>query len=446
MFGKFESIDIKRNPIIDVDTKVVTFGSCFAFNIYQTLRQYNDNLVPMEFGVQYNVQSVLNILKNYINGKFLAEHDLISLNKSELTTVRYSNLYFPSAYADKFLERAIAREKAYWERIRQAEVCIVTLGTSDVLRLKSTGDIVTNTNHVDKMLLLEDRLSMTDNLKCLETIRDIMKSESRAKCFIVTVSPQIYKFGKNNEDYRVVNSSSKANMRAAVDTFYKRHEDVFYFPSYEIVIDELRGWEYFSMDRVHVSNETRNYIMQRFFAAYCTEVLEELTKRLNVAAQLFYRFEHFYSIGFREMAREYYQKVVDLLESLSDNQMTEIKKKTLIAQMLLRQNRFEEMLDILESMGDERRNFLLEFLYALALKETGNTQHAIDRFKVMLEQYSLDDENQALYVKIYHYLGQMYYQQKELNLAKEYFTRHCLSNVSQLKPSLLNNIQINLPD
>ncbi|MBD3287399.1 hypothetical protein GF337_01230 [candidate division KSB1 bacterium] len=446
MFGKFESIDIQRKPLVDVNTKAVTFGSCFAFNIYQTLRQYNDNLVSMEFGVQYNVHSVQNILNNYVKGKYLEEHDLIPLNSNELTTVRYSNLYFPAAYSDKFLERARTRESKYWENIKQAEICIITLGTSDVLRLKSTNEIVTNTNHLDKSLLLEDRLSMSDNLKCLEQIREIMKSESQVKHFIVTVSPQIYKFGKSNEDYRVVNSSSKANMRAAADVFYKLHDDVHYFPSYEIVIDELRGWEYFSLDRVHVSNETRNYIMKRFFATYCTEALEELTILLNKAAQLFYRFEHFYSIGFREMAKEYYQKCVDLLDSLSDVQMNETKKKTLIVQMLLRQNRYAEISNLLESMGDNRRNFVLEFLYALSLKETGKTEYSIGRFKALLEKYSLTDENQALYVKIYHHLGEMYYQQKELHLAKEYFTRHCLSSVNQLKPSLLNDIQINLPE
>ena len=102
-------------------------------------------------------------------------------------------------------------------------------------------------------------------------------SEHNPRCrIIVTISP-VSLWATFREDSDVISAScnSKSTLRAVADEFVARHENVYYFPAFEIatIYRPMMGQSIFTEGRenFHVNNETIELIMKSFFQFYCTK-------------------------------------------------------------------------------------------------------------------------------------------------------------------------------
>ena len=106
----------------------------------------------------------------------------------------------------------------------------------------------------------------------------------RDKKVILTVSP-VRHIGDGLQE----NSVSKATLRLAVEELVAKYENAHYFPSYEILIDDLRDYRYYADDLAHPSKMAVDYVWERF----CDAVLTDDAKaKLPLVAQIVAAAEH----------------------------------------------------------------------------------------------------------------------------------------------------------
>jgi hypothetical protein len=173
-------------------------------------------------------------------------------------------------------------KKCSRKALEQAEVFILTLGLTEIWEDTIDGSVISLPsgpyfNERGDISRYRFRVSRyAENLANLERIYSLM-SEHNPRCrIIVTISP-VHLWATFREDSDVISAScnSKSTLRAVADEFVARHENVYYFPAFEIatIYRPMMGQSIFTEGRenFHVNNETIELIMKSFFQFYCTK-------------------------------------------------------------------------------------------------------------------------------------------------------------------------------
>ena len=94
---------------------------------------------------------------------------------------------------------------------------------------------------------------------------------------LFTVSP-IRHVGEGLED----NSLSKAILRVAVSEVCNMYGGgVDYFPSYEMMMDDLRDYRFYDADMVHPTKQAIDYITEKFFEAALSERAKQTMQQVD---------------------------------------------------------------------------------------------------------------------------------------------------------------------
>lgn len=208
--------------------RMLFVGSCFADNIGRRFLEDKFRAVVNPYGVMYNPVSVLHTVKRFIEDS------------------RQSSGVGASPFDGS--ER--------W-------VCVFTLGTNHVYRLKETGEIVDNCRKRPQRLFQEEELTIDQCREALSEAVGILEKINPEVKVIVTVSPIRYaKYGFHGSQL------SKATLLLAADKLCREHDNCTYFPAYEIVNDELRDYRFYKEDMLHPSEQAVSYIWERFSELY----------------------------------------------------------------------------------------------------------------------------------------------------------------------------------
>ena len=248
---------------IEYSDSIVCLGSCFASNIAAKLKESKFNVVDNPVGILFNPASIARSVKLMTSQATINEADIFE------RTGRYVSFMFHSALsgatpteAVSIMQNAVATGG---EALKNAKLLIVTLGSAYVWRDRS-GEVVANCHHVGAKNFTTELLSLEQIVQNLE---DIVRLTSAKILF--TVSPV-----RHLNDGLEGNSLSKALLRVAIDKIVKKHpERASYFPSYEIVMDDLRDYRFYDSDMLHPSSQAVEYIAEKFFAAALSERAKE---------------------------------------------------------------------------------------------------------------------------------------------------------------------------
>lgn len=155
-------------------------------------------------------------------------------------------------------------------------IVFLTLGTNHVYRLKETGEIVDNCEKRPQHLFQEEELTVDE---CVDNLREaigILCQRNPEVRVVLTVSPIRYrKYGYHDSQL------SKATLLLAVKKLLETNQTCcsYYFPAYEIVLDELRDYRFYASDMLHPSNQAVDYIWERlvetYFSSEAKSFLEE---------------------------------------------------------------------------------------------------------------------------------------------------------------------------
>ena len=94
---------------------------------------------------------------------------------------------------------------------------------------------------------------------------------------ILTISPV-----RHLRDGFVENNRSKSNLINAVHELIANKEAVYYFPAYELVIDDLRDYRFFAEDMVHPNYTATNYVWEKFIDACIEEDAQVIMKEIGI--------------------------------------------------------------------------------------------------------------------------------------------------------------------
>ena len=158
-------------------------------------------------------------------------------------------------------------------RIVQCRVVIITLGLVEVWRDKIANIFVNTTPIPEALRSHPDRYefhitNFAQNLSNLERIHRLLSQFGHPDVqVVVTVSPVPLMATFSTEDVVLANTYSKSLLRTVAQEWAAAHENVHYFPSYEIVqnSDRLVTWE---DDLRHVKGEVASHIMNLFLSNY----------------------------------------------------------------------------------------------------------------------------------------------------------------------------------
>lgn len=299
-------------------------GSCFADEMGERLAAAGYKVMSNPFGTLYNPVSIAQAMQIIGDETFtpLAKEDT-ELFTYGIGCKRYGSYLFNTKASrespEEFLSYANSTIEAARHFFKESATIIVTLGTAWVYKHIGKQMIVANCHKVPAKEFSRYRLSIDETLAALKEI-----TAFPGKQYIFTVSPI-----RHLADGEHGNQLSKATLLLATDALIsqaaapasqalqaapaaqasqavqaapvalqtspaelrpspvasqtspaaqpsqpaqpsqaagKDATSIYYFPAYEIVMDELRDFRHYAEDTVHPSAETAEYIFSRFSA------------------------------------------------------------------------------------------------------------------------------------------------------------------------------------
>jgi hypothetical protein len=301
-------INLERSKLqIEHNDSIITFGSCFAENISEYFEFYRFNVMKNPFGVLYNPVSILNAIRSLREEKRFTESDLI-FHQDEFHSF-YHHSDFSSDDKATCLDKINKRIIEAAQFIKQAKIIIITFGTAFVFEHLEKKIIVSNCHKISASQFRRFKLSIGETEKNIESILEIISQLNPEAQIIFTISPV-----RHWRDGAVENQVSKSTLILAVNKMISRNKCCYYFPSYEIIMDDLRDYRYYGSDLLHPNKLATDYIWDKFVQTYLTEkCLAACSEIKSIAEARQHRPRNIESVGHQKFVKKQL-KFIDQLE------------------------------------------------------------------------------------------------------------------------------------
>lgn len=275
----------------------VFMGSCFTENVGHKMADLKFPVDINPYGILYNPVSVANGIRLLLESKTFQKTDLI-----EHKGVWHSFFHhgrFSSPDADEALKQINERLQSSSRFLKEAEFLLITFGTAWVYRYRQTGEIVSNCHKIPDGEFVREKLSVSEIVENYRLLLADLEKVNPNLNILFTVSPI-----RHWKDGAVENQRSKATLLLAIEEIVKlSNEKCSYFPSYELVMDELRDYRFYAPDMLHLSEPAVDFIWSRFQDTLLdaqSRKVSELVKKIVDAAR--HRPIHKNSQEFRKFA------------------------------------------------------------------------------------------------------------------------------------------------
>ena len=266
---------------IDYQHKISMLGSCFTENIGLKLENLKFQIDQNPFGIIYNPESIATSLSRLIDNQLYTEWDLFEQNGIWGSFDHHSR--FSSVDIKNTLEKINSRLSYSSQHLKNATFLLITFGTAWVYERKKTGKTVSNCHKFPASDFNRFRLGSNDIAERYQhLLTELWKFNSNLK-ILFTVSPI-----RHWKDGAIENQLSKSSLLLAVDHLVKRFgkEKCAYFPSYEIMMDELRDYRFYAPDLLHLNESAIEHIWNKFYNSVFTNETKAIVKdvmKLNKA-------------------------------------------------------------------------------------------------------------------------------------------------------------------
>ena len=256
----FTKVDIPDAGFeIDYTSRLAFFGSCFADNISAQFSARKFGILANPFGTVYNPVSIAMQIRAIADGKVFGEGDVFQDTRGTwYSWDAHGSL--SAATREECIKKLNDAATHTREFLQCSDVVFITLGTAFVYYLKD-GRAVANCHRQDPSLFDRRMISVEEAAQALESIVQDLLSLNPKVHIVFTVSPL-----RHMADGAHNNTLSKATLQLAA-----AKADTEYFPSYEIVMDELRDYRFYESDMVHLSKTAEEHIFERMAETYCSE-------------------------------------------------------------------------------------------------------------------------------------------------------------------------------
>jgi len=258
----------KTNNPIDYNSKIISVGSCFAENMAGKFDYFKFQNATNLFGIIFNPVSIEKIISRVIKEEFYTEKDVFFYNERWHSYEVHSDL--SNSDRQELLETLNKAISETYKYLKKATHIIITYGTSWIYRNTESDEIVANCHKVPQKQFSKELLPVEVIQKSIQNTIDLIQVLNPNINFIFTVSPV-----RHIKDGFAENQLSKAHLFAALHEVLKNHNSKLltpnYFPSYEIMMDELRDYRFYAEDMLHPNQVAIDYIWHKFSENYISE-------------------------------------------------------------------------------------------------------------------------------------------------------------------------------
>ncbi len=253
---------------INYHSKILLLGSCFSENIGQKLAHLKFQSKVNPLGILFHPQAIETFILNSINKKTYTDEDMFYFNE------RWHNFDIHSSFSNPnkvlLLETLNSITKENNTALKEATHLIITLGTAWVYRHIASDQVVANCHKIEQKKFLKELLSIEEVTESLEAVIALVRSINPNSSILFTVSPV-----RHLKDGFVENTQSKSHLISGIHKVVNAKNNLHYFPSYELMMDELRDYRFYEEDMVHPNQIAINYIWEKFCASWMDAATEK---------------------------------------------------------------------------------------------------------------------------------------------------------------------------
>lgn len=257
---------------------ILLMGSCFSNQMYQYfVNNCFSTLSP--FGTIYNPVSIANNIIKCLNAEDFTENDIIQ-HKEVFFSWYHSGKYY-AKNEDLLINEINYEAKLVSKYLLSKPVIVTTFGSSIIYSLDSKNSIVANCHKQPASLFNHRKLAVSEIVEKWTTVINRVDAN-----FVFTVSPV-----RHYRNGFIENNRSKAVLFLAIEKLCELFpKKVSYFPSYEIMIDELRDYRFYGKDWIHPSAEAVEYIWDKLSSSiFSASEFKVIDKISNIRKQLAHR-------------------------------------------------------------------------------------------------------------------------------------------------------------
>lgn len=254
-------VKLPKYQYLETHEKLTFLGSCFSEHMAKSAHELAFDTLSNPYGVIFNPISLANIIcwkeKDWINSIFQSQDKYLSWNSS-------STIW--SLDKEKLIDEVLQLSVDLRNHLCKTNTLFVTFGTAWIYETLEDRRVVANCHKQPQNNFTKRCLSAQEIMVLWKEALSFLKEINPQLKVVFTVSPVRHK-----KDGLIENNLSKGRLISAVHEIVSNHDKVYYFPSYEIVIDELRDYSYFERDGVHPNRYAIEEIEERFLSCFLSE-------------------------------------------------------------------------------------------------------------------------------------------------------------------------------
>jgi len=250
---------------INIHDKIIMVGSCFTDHIHAFFSKYKFNCLDNPHGTLFNPISIFKSIEQYIDDDKVRQEELFNQNGI------WNHWDFHSKVSDHEKNMAVNKMNSAISTahnfLKQSNWLIITLGSGFVYQYKEQ-NIVANCHKVPTSDFNKRMLSIQEIEEAFKRLYQKLKTFNPQLKVIFTISPV-----RHLRDGFVENNRSKSVLIHTVSNLINE-QDILYFPSYELIIDDLRDYRFYAEDMVHPNYQSTQYVWEKF----CTACIDGKTR------------------------------------------------------------------------------------------------------------------------------------------------------------------------
>jgi hypothetical protein len=259
---------------IDYKSKIFLIGSCFTDNIGTKAEKLKFNVCINPFGAQYNPNSIAKGLNSLLDKEVFTKNDLSYENELWFSYSHYT--LFSNTDPDLCLDKINSGFLSARDFICTADILFITLGTAWTYILKETGEVVSNCHKIPAARFDRFFSSIDQSFDELRNAINRIRQVNPGIKVVLSVSPV-----RHLKDGAIENQRGKSSLLLTVARLEKELSNIYYFPAYEIFMDELRDYRFYASDMIHPSDAAIDYIWGRFKQTFFTEVTTKISLEIQ---------------------------------------------------------------------------------------------------------------------------------------------------------------------
>lgn len=248
---------------IQLTDRIFLSGSCFSENLGAKMAAYHFRTLINPYGILFNPISIVQSLQNVLFNKIYTPEDIFYHEGLWKSWNHHSQ--FSGEDQDKVLQSLNHSNQKAYEHLQQSRWLILTLGSAWVYS-RENGVVVANCHKIPTDKFNKSLLTVSEIRDSMEQLLQELEKFNPNLRVIFTISPV-----RHLRDGFVENNWSKAVLIQSVHEIVNKNPNVYYFPAFELIIDDLRDYRFYAEDMVHPNYLATDYVWEKFQQACIDE-------------------------------------------------------------------------------------------------------------------------------------------------------------------------------